>query len=175
MKPGRSEQIIVNLIGFQLCWWLAVLLQQQSLPWLVLLLCTHLLLHSDRLRELRLILIAATLGYLVDSFLLLGGVFHFDSSPAVPPLWLALLWCCFAATLRQGLKPLASHPYLSALLGGVAGSGSYLLGARLGAVELGYSDSASALILASIWAVLLPTLLRLSQRFDANNRVREAA
>ncbi|MBV1788168.1 DUF2878 domain-containing protein [Marinobacterium sp. D7] len=174
MKPGRSEQIIANLIGFQLCWWLAVLLQQQSLPWLILLLCAHLLLHSDRMGELRLILIAATLGYVVDSLLLLGGVFQFEHSPTLPPFWLALLWCCFAATLRQGLKPLASHPYLSALLGGAAGSGSYLLGARLGAVELRYSDSTTVLILASIWALLLPVLLRLSQRFNINTNAREA-
>ncbi|GGB91786.1 hypothetical protein GCM10011352_17310 [Marinobacterium zhoushanense] len=170
MKSGISEHIIINLVGFQLCWWLAVLLQNESLPWLILLLSGHLLLHSDRLAELQLILITATFGYLLDTLLLLSGVFHFERAPAVPPLWLALLWCCFAATLRQGLKPLATHPYLAGLLGGVAGSGSYLLGAQLGAVKLGYTTSTSLLILVPLWAALLPALLWLGQNFGTRNQ-----
>ncbi|MBR9882948.1 DUF2878 domain-containing protein [Marinobacterium lacunae] len=174
MKSGISDNIVVNLIGFQLCWWLAVLWQQQSVPWLMLLLCAHVLLHSDRLTELRLILATALLGYLVDTLLVLGGVFHFTPTAVLPPLWLALLWCCFAATLRQSLKPLAPHPYLAALLGGIAGSGSYLLGARLGAVELGYSTTTSLLVLMPIWALLLPALLRYSQQFDRTQRATEA-
>ncbi|KEA61767.1 hypothetical protein ADIMK_3914 [Marinobacterium lacunae] len=60
------------------------------------------------------------------------------------------------------------------MLGGIAGSGSYLLGARLGAVELGYSTTTSLLVLMPIWALLLPALLRYSQQFDRTQRATEA-
>lgn len=173
MKPGLSEQPVVNLLGFQLCWWLAVLLQAQSPPWLCLLLMLHLGLHGDRAIELRLILPGAAFGYLIDTLLLLTGVFRFAQDAALPPLWLALLWSCFCATLRQGLKPLHRRPWLAALLGAVGGSSSYLLGAQLGAVELGYSSSASLLILAPIWALLLPFLLWLSQRSERARHLQE--
>lgn len=155
-----------QLLGFNLYWWLAV---SEQLIWpLGLLLALHLLCSPTPWRDLRLLPLAL-LGCALDYGLMVLGLFEFDDG--FPP-WLALLWLGFALTLAHGLDWLANLPrWQQAVLGGLGGAGSYLIGAKLGAVHLGSEIGgwgigdggiwSGGIILLLIWSVLLPLLVRL--------------
>lgn len=162
IKSGLSENTLVNLLGFQLAWWSAVLFMDQAWPLLVALLVLHLCLHRQPGQEAKVLVLVALLGYTIDSLLTRIGVFQFATGASLPPLWLALLWLCFAATLRQGLSWFNRRLILAAIAAGIAGSSSYLAGAQFGAVSLGLPFLQSAIILAIIWSLLFPALLVLT-------------
>ena len=75
---GISECFWINLTGFQLIWWLSVLLGNSAVPVVLLLLVLHIAFHSQPLREIRVLLVCAILGFTVDGLLTLGGVFVFN-------------------------------------------------------------------------------------------------
>lgn len=105
------------------------------------------------------ILSLAVLGIVIDGSLTLLGVFQFSHFP----WWLALLWLHFCLSLRHSLAFMQRLPVvIQALLGGVFGSLSYLAGAHFGAVYLPFDASVTAGILALVWAILLPFMLRMT-------------
>ncbi|RTE65283.1 DUF2878 domain-containing protein [Amphritea opalescens] len=160
MNKTVSEHTWVNLLGFQLAWWCAILYTSASVPVLILLLMLHLLFHSQPLREFYVLLLCGLIGFAVDMLLTTLGIFRFEL-PGLP-LWLLFLWFCFAATLRQSLAFFASHLSLASLCGGLFGSLTYLAAANLEAVTLGWPLLQSGLLLMLIWMVLFPLLIGLS-------------
>lgn len=153
-----------NIVWFQLCWLSAVLLQQPLV--VAALLLVHLILLPNKKQEMAFIFLCAIPGLLIDSALTWFGLFQFSvPTTFILPAWLILLWFCFSATLNISLKYFADKLWLSALAGAIGGCSSYLAGARLDAVELGFSFAASAVILAPIWAVLFPVLFYLRRTF----------
>ncbi|WP_315981510.1 DUF2878 family protein [Aliamphritea spongicola] len=78
---GLSENIWVNLLWFQLLWWLSIL-QTDSARWpVLLLLVAHLLMHRHLFTEALVITACGCLGFIVDSFLTLLGFFRFSPIP----------------------------------------------------------------------------------------------
>lgn len=67
----------------------------------------------------------------------------------------------FASTLPLSLNWLSERPRLASLCGAVEGPASYYAGASLGALDLPGEPRTSLLILAAVWGILLPVLLRL--------------
>ena len=160
---GLSENIWVNLVGFQLLWWLSIMLADAARWPVLLLIVAHLLMHRQLFSETLVIIACGCAGFVVDAVLTLLGFFRFSPDSGLPPFWLFLLWLGFAATLRQGLKFFVGRWYLAMLSGAVAGTATYFAAAGLGAVTLGWSDSESLFLLGTIWALLFPGLLWLSQ------------
>lgn len=156
---GRAR-LLANAALFQLAWFACVFGAQS--PWLLLIaaacVAAHLLWVSQERQEWRTLLAVAGCGWLLDSALLQLGLFGFAGSSPVLPLWLALLWLSFATTLRYSLGWTARPWWLGSALGAIGGPLSYLGGARLAGVELPLGVTPSLLILAVIWAVLLPAL-----------------
>jgi hypothetical protein len=72
----------------------------------------------------------------------------------------------FATTLNVSLIWLRQRWFLAAMLGAIAGPVSFFLGHRLGGVEFSQPWT-SLLILALGWAVLMPLLMALAERFDS--------
>lgn len=164
MKTNFSNNIWINLAGFQLAWWCAILMGDQGLLILSLLLVLHLMFHHSPRSELILILGCGALGFTIDMVLTLFGVFNFGT--LLPPLWLLLLWFCFAATLRQSLSLFQNRLKLAAMCGGVAGALTYIAAARLDAVMLGIAEFSLFLLLTLIWTFLFPLLVWLSRTSD---------
>ena len=54
---------------------------------------------------------------------------------------------------------------LQVILGGVFGSLSYIAGAQFNAVTLPFGESISMLILAVVWAILLPLFIKISRSY----------
>lgn len=143
-----------QLAGFDLCWGVGV---WSGLLWAQLpLLLIHLWLTPTRSRDLTLLPLALA-GFSIDLLLWGAGVFRFTEVPA----WLLGLWIAFVWTLPHGMRWLTPWPlYRQALLGALVGPFAYLTGARLGGINLPLGDEVSALVLALLWMVLLPLMIR---------------
>lgn len=174
MQSGFSEKTWINLIGFQLAWWLAVLAGALAWPVLLFLIALHLLFHRQPLIEVQVIVVVALLGFSIDTLLMHAGIFIFTEGALLPPLWLFVLWLCFAATLRQGLKWFSDKPLISAIAGAIGGSLSYIGGAKLGAVELGQPFWLAACMLMLTWSLLFPLAFVLVNKLAANKVVEDA-
>lgn len=167
--------MILNFIGFNFCWFGLVILGNSFIPIAILLILAHLFIiiksYSAKQAEIRLMLTIASLGVMLDSLLTYTSVFSFPNKAEgmlLPiPIWLITLWLCFSTTIAHGLKPLNHSYFLQALFGAVFAPMSYLAGAKLGAVNLGYSWSITYVILSVIWACLLVLFFRLKKHFFA--------
>tara|TARA_R110002124_G_scaffold116513_1_gene273064 strand:- start:1978 stop:2559 length:582 start_codon:yes stop_codon:yes gene_type:complete len=165
---GISECFWINLTGFQLIWWLSVLLGNSAVPVVLLLLVLHLTFHRQPLLEARVLLVCAILGFTVDALLTLGGVFIFNQGSSLPPVWLVLLWLGFAATLRQCLRFFSRRHLLSAVVGSVAGTLTYWAAINLGAADFGFDVVPSLMLLAVVWMGLFPALMSLADRLGGD-------
>jgi tetrahydromethanopterin S-methyltransferase subunit D len=135
------------------------------MPWLGVIavpvvLVIHVALSPDRKAEVILILSAGALGFVIDTGLIVTGIFtpilYLFPYPFSPP-WMVLLWMIFSTAINVSLQKLHGHYLLSAVLGSVGGPAAYYSGAKLGATTAipGTSDM---LILAVAWAVAVPAL-----------------
>lgn len=170
MFSGASQNFWINLIGFQLIWWLCILFGNTWLAVIWLLLALHLFFHREPLVEVWSVLICTTIGFALDTLLTFQGVFIFHNNSLMPPVWLLALWCSFSATLRQSLSFFSKHYVMAAILGALGGSGAYLAAEKFGEVSFGLSLWHTALLLAGIWSVLFPSLIWLSHFFSGDSR-----
>ena len=152
-----------NALWFQATWFCAVLGRESLLPLTAGLILLHLALVQDRTRELRQIGLVALVGICIDAALSGLGLCNFAGNTVVP-LWLCGLWLAFATTLSRSLSFLATRQVLAAVAGALVVPINYAVGARFGAVELGYSSTGSFMILALVWAILLPSLYLLVEQ-----------
>ncbi len=159
---GISEKLWVNLLGFEIYWWLAIVYGQRALPALFIMLMLHFYYHSTPKAEFIKVLLIAAIGFEVDTLLTYLGWFEFPNSPnAIPPFWLFMLWAGFATMLTTCFCKFPQSTWLQALLGAAGGAASYLGAAALGAVQLPHSVFISGVVIAIIWALLLPIFLGL--------------
>lgn len=167
LSPGRqlTETVWFNAVWFQTTWFCAVLGRETLLPLTAGLILLHLYLVPDRLRELRQLGLIALAGISVDAALSALGVFKF-ADDALVPLWLCGLWLAFATTFNRSLAFLAGKRWLTLLAGALVVPFNYGIGARVGAVEFGYSLPVSFTIMGAVWAVLLPSLYLLVAHLD---------
>lgn len=135
----------------------------------VALIIAHILFVGESLTELAVVLVTALAGIITDSLLALFGVYIFSGSGQFLPIpfWLILLWFAFASTLRHSLAYLSKHYRLAAGLGAVGGTLSYVAGMKLQAVTFGLAFYPTVLLLACIWACLMPVIFLLCQRVEA--------
>ena len=143
---------------------------QNQYWWVVVaLIIAHILFVGESLTELAVVLVTALAGIITDSLLALFGVYIFSGSGQFLPIpfWLILLWFAFASTLRHSLAYLSKHYRLAAGLGAVGGTLSYVAGMKLQAVTFGLAFYPTVLLLACIWACLMPVIFLLCQRIEA--------
>jgi hypothetical protein len=155
---------IVNFAAFYAGWFACVVGAARGMtvtgPLVVaVFLALHLALSSSRARELRLLVAVGGFGFAIDSAQAFLGVFHFEGAPGVwmcPP-WLVALWLMWGSTLNGSMSWLGGRPLLAAGLGAISGPASYLAAARIGA--LAFPDPfLSAIVLALVWAAVMPSL-----------------
>jgi len=162
-----------NFIAFQLGWFACVLGAANGLPWfgplvVVAVVLFHLASSRRPGRELRLVVAAMLLGLVVDSLLLATGWLRYPTGqwlPGVAPYWIVAMWGLFATTLNVSMAWLRGRPVLAVLMGGTGGPLSYVAGEKLGAIELAPALPALT-ALAIAWALAMPLLMRLAERFD---------
>jgi hypothetical protein len=159
-----SSLRLFNFIGYQVAWFACVLGAAWDFAWAgaafaLAVTAVHLLLFRDA-RELRLVLFAAAIGFIVDTSLVFAQCVEFQSttSSGIAPLWMVSLWMVFATTLNHSLRWLAGRPWAAALLGAVGGPLAYLAGAKLGALSIESPLPAAFTFIATLWAIALGLL-----------------
>ena len=155
---------LFNIIGYQLAWFACVMGAAWDFAWAgvafaLAVTAVHLLLFRNP-RELRLVLCAAAIGFIVDTSLVRAHLVEFESttSSGVAPLWMVSLWLVFATTLNHSLRWLTSRPWAAALTGAVGGPLAYLAGAKLGALSIASPLPAAFTFIAFLWAMALGLL-----------------
>ena len=164
---------LLNFVSFQVGWFSCVLGAANGSSWLGPLVASavvlfHVLTAEKAINEVRLVLIAVTLGLVCDGFLLNSGWIKYNSASAyagIAPYWILAMWAMFATTLNLSMSWLKSSLLLSSVLGAIFGPLSYFAGQRLGAIEI-QNFGASVVALAIIWAIAMPLLMFAASRFD---------
>lgn len=178
-----SYNTLLNIVWYQVLWLVAVLGRDSSTPLLLLLLLLHIYWCRRYWRaELGFVLACSAVGIAADSVLTLCQVFiFFPSSSLLPfspvlaqglwplpiPFWLVAIWLSFSATLRHSLRFLLSRPRLAILLAALLAPPSYVAGAYLGAVQLGFGVWPTLLLLGGVWAVLMAIFIAIHRRLAA--------
>ena len=75
------------------------------------------------------------------------------------------MWMLFATTLNVSMRWLRGRPVLAAVFGFLGGPASYIAGQKLGGIML-VSQPAALSALAIGWAIIMPTLMWLSENLD---------
>ena len=147
---------LFHFIGFKLSWFGLILFPMMAL-WPVLVYWAWSLWRLPAKSKVA-VLIITVIGGLMDLFLVYTNVFQFVGSHFLP-LWMWILWGCFALVLVQVLAAMLKHWWLAALLGAVTGPLAYWGGAALGG-QLIYADTKDFLLtLAPCWALLLAVIV----------------
>ncbi len=170
---SHTPRILLNALAVNVGWFACVLGAAGGVPWVgpaVVggLVAMHGLINRPAVGEWKLLGGVALLGFGVDSALGAAGLFQYSSGLAgtgwLAPVWLVALWMNLGTAVNHCLGWLAGRPWLTAILGGLGGAAAYAGGARLGALEFGYSLPVVLVVLAVAWAVVFPAIYRLNAR-----------
>lgn len=160
-----SRTVLLNAALFQVGWLVCVAGGDLwALTVGVALLVAHGVWISRDRREWMVIALGALLGIAIDTLLHGLQLFTFENVTTGVPWWLMVLWLLFMTTLNHSLALLQQHPYLAVIIGAVGGPASYYAGVALGAAQFGVTPPVALMLLAGVWALLLP-LLSLMMKF----------
>jgi hypothetical protein len=174
------QHVLVNLVVFKVAWTAVVISAAAGAPVIGVIAVAiavgiHLWSNENPHNEIRLLLVAATMGLAWESALVLAGLLEYSSGTWVPglaPYWIVAMWILFATTLNVGMRWLRRSTAIAALAGAIGGPLAFFAGASIGAVEL--VPPVIALISIGIgWAVMLPLLVKLAIRLDDSLRLVE--
>ena len=165
--------LLLNIVVFQVAWLLSVIGGAQQMPWLgpvsfLIALALHLRMARKRFEEVLLILSCALIGACFDSLLVAAGWVTYKAglfSNSFAPYWIITMWMLFAMTLNVSMRWLRGKPRLAAALGFYGGPASYIAGEALGGIII-VNQFAALAALAIGWAVIMPTLMWLSENLD---------
>lgn len=162
----KSEQVLLlrSMLGFQLCWFALILLQQQAVLPVLIYLAYGLWQLPNKARLA--VLLTLVIGLAIDSLLLQLNVLQFGADSMLP-LWFVMLWAAFALAAVETMARWLTNPWLALLLGGIGGPLSYVGGAALSGDALTFPKAQiSVLVLVAVWAILA-LVLGQSRRFYA--------
>ncbi|MCK9505271.1 MAG: DUF2878 domain-containing protein [Porticoccaceae bacterium] len=165
-----------NFIQFQICWFALVLSVANATPWLGIAIAGALLaLHCWRFAmpgEWQLLAVVGLLGWLWESLLQTTGLMNYAGEKywaPLAPLWLAMLWINFAATLNHSMAWLKGQWFYALLLGASGAPLAFWAGVKLGAASFG--EELLALVVISLgWALLLPLIVHWAAIINGDNK-----
>lgn len=162
---------ILNAVGAYAGWWACLVGAAHGVPWagpaVVAVLAAAAVGPFRRSGRGPFLVVAAAMGYALDSVLVLAGVLAFPDFASLggpSTLWMVALWVNLALTLDSSLGWLRGRFLLGAAVGAIAGPLAYLSGARLGAAVLGPTLPIAMAAVAVEWVIALPLLLWAAER-----------
>lgn len=159
---------VINIVWYQVLWFIAILGQTRYEWALVLLLVLHLLLVPNWRADFKVMLTCGLVGIISDSTLTHFGVYEFTPDPSllgVPlpiPFWLMTIWIGFAGTLLHSFSFFMTRPLVGTLIVAGIAPFSYAAGVRFGAVGFGPEAPIAMMIIGAAWLCLMPILGRIS-------------
>jgi hypothetical protein len=170
--PSRLRQL-ANFVIFEAAWFACILGVAHGVPlWgtaaVVAAIAWHVAISARPATELALVGLLCAIGLVAESLVVAQGHVAYPAGQPVAwlaPYWMVALWGEFAIALNVTLRWLKGRPLLALVLGAVFGPLSFLGGVRLGGAR--FVDTTPALVtLACMWALLMPLVMALSNRFD---------
>ena len=169
---------ITNFLLYQVGWLAIVFGAASGRPWAgsafaLGLLAIHFGLADHRWTHFKLCVIAAGLGFVVDTSLIAAGVYRFPSGHPIshlPPPWIILMWMQFSALIPFCLSWLSGRYWLSAVLGLIGGPLAFLAGERIGAVAFLPPRLLHLALLGLFWSAAMPTLVYAADRLFGTAR-----
>jgi Protein of unknown function (DUF2878) len=170
--PTRAVQL-ANLVVFQSAWFAAVLGAAHQRPaWgtavVAAAIAWHLAISARPGQEARLVACACAIGFAFETAMVWQGQVRYPSGQpvaALAPYWIVAMWGLLAIALNVTMRWLKARLWLAALFGAVGGPLSFTGGAALGGARF-VDQSAALATMAVAWALLMPALVWLSNRFD---------
>ncbi len=168
--------LIFNFIGLQVTWAACAYGATHSFPMLGLYvglayIISHFYLSKQRIRDLKIMLIIAIVGIILDMVLTQMNVLSFPNAinnSLIIPAWLMSLWLVFSLMVPYSLYWLSKNLKIAAIAGAIGGSFSYFLGHKLGALELAEPLAMSVGIYFLKWGIIFPAAL-LTVKYFTNN------
>lgn len=167
--------LLVNFIGFQIGWFACVLgaANDKELLGMIIalgIIVFHVVSQADSRNEFKLVLVAAVIGLLWETWVLSLNILHYPSHPEVSfwaPHWLIMMWALFATTINLSMGWLKGRWVLAVLMGAIFGPLAFIGGEKLGAVV--FLDSTLSIITLSVgWGLLMPLMLWLAEYINRN-------
>lgn len=172
VRPTRAMQLL-NFALFQAAWFAGVLGAAHDAPLLgtmvvFAVIAWHLTVSARPATEAKLVAAALAIGAAFETFCVqLGQVTYASGQPEphLAPYWMVAMWGLLAIALNVTMRWMKRRWLLAAALGAIAGPMSYAAGVHLGAATF-RQPSAALATLAVGWALLMPLMMWLSDRFD---------
>lgn len=171
-RPTRTMQLL-NFVLFQAAWFAGILGAAHEMPLLgtlvvVAVIAWHVLVSARPAAEAKLVVAALSIGAVFETFCVQLGQVVFTSGqpePRLAPYWMVAMWGLLAIALNVTMRWMKRRWLLAAMLGAIAGPMSYTGGVRLGAAH--FLDATAAIATLAVgWALLMPLMMWLSDRFD---------
>ena len=170
--PSRGVQV-ANVVVFQSAWFAAVLGAAHQIPlWgtacVIAAVIWHLGVSARPAQEAKLIALACAIGLIVESAVAMQGNVTYPSGQPVAwlaPYWMVALWGELAIALNVTMRWLKGCLWLAALFGAIGGPAAFSAGVGLGGAQFVHKTPA-LVTLGCIYAVAMPLLVWLSNRFD---------
>jgi hypothetical protein len=172
-------KLLANLVCFQLVWMATVGGAAQGWWWagplaVLAFAAWQVPLSSAPRADLKIMAIAAVVGFAIDSALVLSGLLTFRTPlpwDFAAPVWIVALWVAFALTLNHSMDSLKRRPLLAVLLGLLGGPLAYWVASRVwNAADLNGSVLFTLAVIGVIWGVMTPLLLALAERLKRTPR-----
>ena len=150
---------LVHLAFYQVTWFAAIMGGAAMAVWPGLLagglmLALHVALSQRRVATLNRLAQATLIGAVVDMALMASGMVSFTGCACLtPPLWMVILWPCFASLFDDLLKWVPSRPAIAVVLGGIGGPLAYVGGDALGALAFPSGSVVGLLAVGVAWAI----------------------
>ena len=166
--------VIGNAIAFQVVWMSSVGGAARGWWWagplaLLAFMLWQLPRSDCRRADMRLMAVAAVVGFLVDSLWVQAQWLQFTAptpSAHMAPIWIVTMWMGFALTLNHSLRLFKQRLLWSAAFGLVGGPLAYWIAANTwSAVSLPAEHALALVSIGIAWALLTPALLSLSNRW----------
>ena len=172
------KNVIVNLAVFKVAWTAVVISAAAGIPAIgvaAVFLAVGVRLKScdGAATEVRLLLVAAAIGFAWESILVLSGLLEYPSgnwAPGMAPFWMVSMWVLFATTLNVGMRWLRRNRAVAAIAGAIGGPVGFFAGSSAGAVEL-LSPAIALIAIGLGWAVLLPALVHIATVLERDYRL----
>lgn len=156
--------ILVNVILYQVVWFLCVFKENDGALIALVLLCIHLYFTTCRYKDMRMMALLLAIGVLIDGTLHFAGFMTYNVRAIPIPFWLAVVWLALATLPHHSLRWLKERPFLSSLLGALGGPLAYWAGVKAGAASFTLPLISSLLLLAVIWGVLWPFTMYIANK-----------
>ena len=167
-----NKNIIINVIGFYICWWLTIFGAISKIYWIgpiatIIFIILHLYKVANHRKEDIFLLMSFFIGMFIETFLLNFKIIIHQGilvKYSLAPLWTVSLWVCFASTLLHSFKWLSKQYVISSLLGILSAPLIYFSMHSLGVVSFGIDKIYVAIFTSILWGLFIPLFIFISDK-----------